>query len=110
MRESNTYHKFIGYGQKKSGNIFETLKFPIWFDYYTQGSTNESANMFKGLHFDAGSATLITHNIRGLVVNDRIFIDESPSLITKINTIEKQKLAGQRWLQRKKIYIIELEG
>ena len=109
MRESNAYHKFMGYGQKASGTGFETLQFPIWFNYYEKGQTQQASNMFKGLVFEASSSLLITEDKKGLVSNDRIYIEGSPALITKIHTTEKQTLSGGRWKTRKKIYIIELE-
>lgn len=110
MRESNAYHKFYGYGQKQDGLDYEDLRFKVEFDYYNeQGVTTEVRNMFKGLEFVASSTVIITENKQGLIENDRLYIDDGVGLITKIHTAEKQRLAGQRFANRKKIYVIEIE-
>ena len=109
MRESNQFHKFKGYLQKQSGNVFDDLQYQFYFDYYDSEQTKSIGYMFKNLPFGAASVKLITEYNRDYAVNDRIYIDEEPSLITAIHVVEKQKLGGQRFKNRKKIYIIELE-
>jgi len=110
MRESNAYHKYNGEGQKADGELFETLKFPVTFNYYDElGSSDVARSMFKGFEFKASSTKLITENIQGLTVNDRLWIDDNPSLINAVHSAEKQTMGGQRWKIRKKIYVIELE-
>lgn len=108
MRESNKYHKFIGYGQRKSGNGFETLKYKFYFDYYEGDIVKETAFMFKGLVFEAETSWIITQKLPNLSSNDRIYIDDSPSLIKKIHVAENHTLGGQRFKNRKKTYVIEL--
>jgi len=110
MRESNAYHKYEGEGQKAKGNGFETLKFPISFNYYDElGSSDVARSMFKGFEFKASSTKLITEDKRGLTVNDRLIIEDNPSIINAVHSAEKQSMGGQRWKTRKKIYVIELE-
>jgi hypothetical protein len=109
LRVSNKYHKFVAYGQRKSGNDFETLKYKFYFDYYEGEIMKESAFMFKGFTFGAESRKLITQYQPQLEANDRIYIDGEKGLITKIHVVENHTLGGQRFKTRKKTYVIELE-
>jgi len=111
MREGNAYHKFHGYGQKRiDSKSFENLRVKIEFNYYNDsGVTSEVKNMFKGLEFVASSTVIITEDKKGFEEEDRLWIDDSAGLISKIHTAEKQKLKGQRFANRKKVYVIEIE-
>ena len=109
MRTSNAYNKFYGYGQKKSGNAFQTVKTKFYFDYLDTETMKSSANMFKGLVFTAESKKIVTQQFTGLEPNDRIEIDGAWNLISNIQVIEEHKLGGQRFVNRKKTYIIEME-
>lgn len=109
MKTSNKYHKFIGYGQRKSGNVFEVLKYKFYFDYYEGEIMKQSAFLFKGFVFQEESRKLITQSMPNLKANDRIYIDGEVGLISRIHTVENHTLGGQRFKNRKKTYIIELE-
>jgi len=109
VRERNAFHKYKAYGQQKDGNGFKDITIPFMFDYLDDAILKENSFMFKGLPFQAESSKLVTQQHTNLEANDRVSIEGSVGLISKVHVIEVQKLGGQRLKNRKKTYVIELE-
>ena len=111
MRYSNKYHKFSGEVQKKVKNAltFETLKQPLKFDYFNQVKS-QSFPLFKGYNIHTSNVTLITQNINGLEIDDRVWIDGSPAICTGLPFEYEKTLSGNRHNTNNKTYLIILEG
>lgn len=113
MRRTNKYHKFIGYAQKtineREESYGEKVKFK--FDYVNAENRREVSNLFKGFEFNATTTYIITEETPQLesntilTGNDRIWIDGAANIIQAIEFREVQKLGGQRFKNRKKVYL-----
>ena len=111
MRYSNKYHKFSGEIQKRvEGSLeFVTLRLPIEFDYFNEVKT-QSFPLFKGYNIHTGNTTLITQDINGLEVDDRLWVDESAAIVTALPFEYEKTLSGNRYNTNNKTYLIILEG
>ena len=111
MRVSNAYHKWQGDWEQRNGKVYDELLRPFRFDYVVESNRGEIKNLFVGFEYKGNSTQLITqdYRVRELTTNDRIWIDGEKSSITAITDTEENNLGGQRFTNRKKTYLIELE-
>ena len=111
MRESNIYHKFNGYYQKRtSSRVYEELKNPFQFNYYDDKLKSEIKNIFPSFEYKASSTYLVTQDKRAsnIVEQDRIIIDEDLSNVVSIEKSEIARLGGNSRSNRKYTYLIEV--
>lgn len=109
IRTSNRYHKYTGFIQRRNATGYDDLQEPFRFNYLSDSLVDTSSNMFKTFLYTSQGTKLITEQNTGVVVNDRITIDGNAGLVTNIISTEVQSLAGQRFANRRKIYLIEVE-
>ena len=109
IRTSNRFHKYTGYIQRRNATGYNDLLEPFRFNYLSDSIIDTSSNMFKTFLYTSQGTKLITEQNTGVVVNDRVIVDGNAGLVTNIMTTEVQGLAGQRFSNRRKIYLYEVE-
>jgi hypothetical protein len=118
LRTSNKYHKFFGEFQLPvDAYSFEALKHPFKFMYVNDEIRTEVKNLFPAYEFAGGSGTLITQDNKVTLMLDdtgkakqcKVTIDGGESIVSAITPQEVHLLGGQRFKNRKKTYLIELE-
>ena len=112
LRTSNKYQKFHGTFKKRlTARTYADLEQPFRFNYVDDQIRTEVKNMFPGFEFKGSSTRVITQDNRvtELVAKDRVIIDENEYGVTSITPSEVHLLGGQRFKNRKKTYLIELE-
>ena len=112
MRTSNRYNKFYGtFNNRNSSRIYEAVNRPLRFNYVNEIARNEIKNMFPNFEYNGTSTAIITQHPNASIMEDsaKMTIDYSTSVVTAITPEEVHNLGGQRFKNRRKTYLIELE-
>jgi hypothetical protein len=112
LRTSNKYHKFFGeYQVRTDRTTYEDLKRPFKFNYVDDEIRKEVKNLFPAFEFTGTSTVLITQDVRAKDITPkcRVWLDGAKWSVSGVPEREVHLLGGQRFKNRKKTYLIELE-
>lgn len=114
MRTSNPYHKYEFLAQfrdkdSKDGLLYKDEFIPFRGNY-PEINTFTNTYLLKGLSISAEKAVVITRENTGLQINDRIWNNGSPGIITEIQLLRINNIGGDRFDINNKDYVYVLEN
>lgn len=110
MRESNPYHKLTFKGQKRNEALltYSTEYFEFQGDFYNE-SFSRNTYLLKGFSIPTGQQAIITREVTGLQVNDRIHYGDEGGIITEVKRIRIRTARRDKWVGRQWDYIYVID-